>query len=255
MNMDINIKKIVNAYCYETKRWQRDYFAPRLFDGIVLCSEGEIEYQFFDRKITVKKGDVLFLPGNISYSGEKKTETVGHFVIDFECFSSTEFMETIGVSVYTPNNYDVFFMKFSDVMDEWKKQNIDVTLKLKSFIYSMLSYAMKSDVKKTTTQMILDYIYENISNTSLSLKELCDIFHISESQLRRNILKHTGKKPNEYILELRLNMAKSELTYTQKSITDISVDCGFSTAYYFSRCFSRHIGMTPSKFRMLTSVI
>ena len=254
MNLDLNIKKIANAYYIKTDVWKRDFFDTRYYDGIVLFEEGEIEYTFPDKKLVAMKGDFLFLPGNIPYSGKKLTETVAFYVVDFECFSSNEFSDVIGASVHTMPKYDVFGEKFLRVVEMWKKQHIDVNLKIKAFIYSVLSDTVTHHESGNTTSAskILDYICENADDPSLCVKSLCEKFFISESQLRRNIIKLTGIKPNEYILKQRINRAKNELTYTSKSIGEISISCGFSSQYYFSKCFTKHIGMTPSKYRMLT---
>lgn len=257
MGTDVNIKEINSIYFSSTDRWQRDFFAPRLFDGIVLFTQGEIEYTFSDKKLRVKKGDFLFLPGNTPYSGKKLTKEVAFYVIDFKCFSDDEFEKAIGASVCEAVEYDSFCMKFSSAVKAWERQHIDANFRLKAFVYSILSHAVKYGGKDASSSidMVVDFISDNISDPSLSLAKLCRTFHISESQLRRNILKYTGKNPNAYIFELRMNMAKSELAHTGKSIREIAFCCGFSSPYYFSRCFSEYVGMTPTKYRTLASII
>ena len=64
MNGDLIISQIDSVYYHKTDRWNRDFFASRKYDGIVLFTEGEIEYRFADRTVTAKKGDLLFLPGD-----------------------------------------------------------------------------------------------------------------------------------------------------------------------------------------------
>jgi AraC-like DNA-binding protein len=129
---------------------------------------------------------------------------------------------------------------------------MDSQLRMKEIVYALLCNAVCPDTKEkslTQTDSIIDYICENICDPSLSVKFLCEKFYISESQLRRNFLNQTGMKPNEYITNIRLNLAKNELAYTSKSIMTVSEFCGFSSPYYFSNCFSRHTGMSPSQFR------
>lgn len=250
--MDISINKIANAYYCKTKNWHRDFFAPRHYDGVVLFAEGEIEYYFSNKVLRAKKGDLLFLPGNIPYSGKLLSETVAFFVIDFSCAASNEFEQAIQTSVIPAANYNTAFLRFSEAVEAWNKQCIDVHFKIKSFIYSVLSDALKVDTKDrcmSLTETVIDYICENISDPSLSVKKLCEKFYISESQLRRNILKQTGMRPNAYIMNLRINMAKNELAYTAKSVADISESCGFLSPYYFSSCFAKNVGLSPIKYR------
>jgi len=252
MENDITIRNIISVYYCQTDKWERNFFASRTKDGIVFFTEGEIEYWFENKKLVARKGDFIFLPGNIPYSGRKISESVAFFVIDFSCNSENEFSQIIQPTVFHTRNYDRTAEKLEGIIDVWNKQRIDMNFKIKSFIYSVLSDILKnehSEQSLSLTDTMLDYICENISSTSLSVKALCQKFYISESQLRRNILKQTGMTPNEYIMNLRINIAKSELTYTSKSITDIATCCGFSSAYYFSNFFSKHTGTSPLKFR------
>ena len=257
MNTDLNIKKIVNVYHYKTDDWHRDFFAPRMYDGIVLFTEGEIEYTLPDKKLVAKKGDFLFLPGKIPNSGKRRSQTVAFFVLDMICFSDEEFEQTVSAGVHPAADYERMYFAFSELVDSWNRQEFHTTFKLKSFIYKVLADTIAAPPRQNTTQpldKILLYIHENIADPTLSVEKLTEIFYISESQLRRNIFKHTGMNPNGYILKLRLNKAQNELTFTNKSIGDISAECGFSSPYYFSRCFSGHYGISPLKYRTLTRI-
>ena len=249
----MNIKRIVNAYYIETSRWQRDFFAPRINDGIVLFAEGKIEYDFGSKKLVAQKGDVLLLPGNVPYSGVKKTDKVAFFVLDFECSTENEFNAALGASVVTISEPKIFYLKFSEAVAAWRKQLIGVDLEIKSFAYYALSNVASAlnrmNKENESTEVILEFISRNISDPNLDISGLFKKFFISDSQLRRNIYKYTGMNPNRYILKIRLDMAQIELVNTQKSIKCISEICGFSSPYYFSKCFSKYFGMSPKEFR------
>jgi len=255
VHTDIHIKEIVNAYYCRTENWSRNFFAPRDFDGIVLFTEGEIEYCFSDKKVKVKKGDLFFLPGNMPYSGEKRSETVAFFVIDFNCFAPDELEKNVQRTVVPAKDYNTAEAKFSEAVDVWTKQRMDRNLKIKSILYSVLCNAVSVETKEkraSLTDAVIDYICDNIRDPSLSVNGLCERFYISKSQLRRNMFNQTGMNPNEYIHSIRLNMAKNELTYTAKSIAEIAENCGFSSPYYFSNCFTKCTGMPPTQYRKRT---
>jgi AraC-like DNA-binding protein len=55
--------------------------------------------------------------------------------------------------------------------------------------------------------------------------------------------------PIKYIQRYRINLAKSLLKNTHKSITEIATDVGFSESGYFSRIFHRETGLSPDQFR------
>ena len=55
--------------------------------------------------------------------------------------------------------------------------------------------------------------------------------------------------PRQYILDLRLRLARQLLSETRESIGAIAEQCGFSSVYHFSRAFHQSTGRTPSEYR------
>jgi AraC-like DNA-binding protein len=53
----------------------------------------------------------------------------------------------------------------------------------------------------------------------------------------------------EYILQLRLNKAKSLLQEGKKSIEEIANLCGFSSANYFGLIFKKAVGLSPLNYK------
>ncbi len=58
-----------------------------------------------------------------------------------------------------------------------------------------------------------------------------------------------GKTIEQFWIEIRLDYAKELLSTTNKSITQISLACGFSTSQYFATHFKKMTGYTPLKYR------
>ena len=58
-----------------------------------------------------------------------------------------------------------------------------------------------------------------------------------------------GCPPGRYLLECRLNRAAEMLLNSNRSIQEISLLCGFSNEFYFSRVFKKHRSLPPSEFR------
>ena len=52
-----------------------------------------------------------------------------------------------------------------------------------------------------------------------------------------------------YVISLRINRAKLLLAETDRSITDIAMECVYTDFTYFSKQFKKHTNMSPSKFR------
>jgi AraC family carnitine catabolism transcriptional activator len=80
----------------------------------------------------------------------------------------------------------------------------------------------------------------------ISLPELAAYAGVSERQIERLFRDHLGCTPNAYYMEIRLNMARTRLLYSEDSIMEIAHSCGFDSCSYFSKCYRRLFAITPS---------
>jgi len=71
----------------------------------------------------------------------------------------------------------------------------------------------------------------------------------SEGYFSRLFSSQTGLSFTDYLINIRILRAKELLLQTNKSISEIAIETGFSGGDYFSSVFSRKEGMTPSAFR------
>ncbi|OMH36292.1 hypothetical protein BGP75_09925 [Motiliproteus sp. MSK22-1] len=79
----------------------------------------------------------------------------------------------------------------------------------------------------------------------LRLQELAELLDISRRQLERLFRKYLNSKPSRYYMELRLNRARQLLQQTNKSIVEVSIACGFTTASHFSKSVKEQFGCSP----------
>jgi AraC-like DNA-binding protein len=78
---------------------------------------------------------------------------------------------------------------------------------------------------------------------------VADLIYLTESNFCKFFKKATGKTYSDYLNELRINEACRLLVQTEKSINQISFECGFETLSYFNRVFLSKKEITPSLFR------
>ncbi len=97
-------------------------------------------------------------------------------------------------------------------------------------------------------QKAIEKICQNYSE-SLSVVDLANLCNLSVAQFRRVFEKALGKSPQEYINEVRLEMAMLSLKNTKKSILEISLACGFTTLSSFNRLFQKHYKCSPKQIR------
>ncbi len=86
--------------------------------------------------------------------------------------------------------------------------------------------------------------------SGVTLSEIIESFPLSESQLIRKFKEAYGCTPYAYLLNSRLELAKSMLLNTTGSVSHISGVTGFSNPYYFSALFKKKFGVSPAAYRL-----
>ncbi|MGC9356799.1 MAG: substrate-binding domain-containing protein [Anaerolineae bacterium] len=92
------------------------------------------------------------------------------------------------------------------------------------------------------------YIHEHYAD-QISRTDLAQYVALSEDYLTFCFRKELGVTPITYLNRFRVNQAKDLLVHTNKSITEIALDVGFSDSSYFSRVFRREVGLSPTDYR------
>ncbi|NIT60155.1 MAG: helix-turn-helix domain-containing protein, partial [Aliifodinibius sp.] len=92
-----------------------------------------------------------------------------------------------------------------------------------------------------------EYILGNYSK-NISLEELSNVAFMSPFHLIRVFRKETGLPPHEFLLNVRIEKAKSMLT-KGNSLAQISYDSGFADQSHFSRYFKQIVGIPPGQYQ------
>lgn len=114
------------------------------------------------------------------------------------------------------------------------------------FIKRMLS--VKSRVGYLLIYKIQNYIYHH-QYDQLNLNSMSENLGYSKAYLMRIFKKYTNKTIIEFSNEKKIQEAKNQLLYSQKKISTISEELGFSNQSYFSKTFQKIEGISPSKFK------
>jgi two-component system response regulator YesN len=119
-------------------------------------------------------------------------------------------------------------------------------------INRLVDQSIDSVMRKKTSDVLMlsarDYIERNLSS-ELSIDLLADYLGISGSYFSLLFKQHFGETFVEYVTKQRIEMAKSLLALSDKSITQIGQMVGYAERRYFTRVFSKYAGMLPSEFR------
>lgn len=95
---------------------------------------------------------------------------------------------------------------------------------------------------------LLDYLHTHYEE-EISMESLSKRFHVNRTTLNQRF-KLTMQMPiTQYLIELRMQVAKVLLANTLLQVGEIMTRTGFSDLTHFNRTFKQRTGMTPTQFR------
>jgi len=83
----------------------------------------------------------------------------------------------------------------------------------------------------------------------LDIPALAQVAHASEAHFIRTFRATFGETPHRYLQRRRVERAMYMLAETERSVTDICLEVGFTSLGTFSRTFNAIVGDTPSSYR------
>ena len=95
---------------------------------------------------------------------------------------------------------------------------------------------------------MIDYLRDHLDKP-LKLEDLAKVACFSKYHFHRVFSTMTGETVNDFTNRLRLEKAARLLTKTRQSLTEIALECGFSSSATFSRSFNQSFKTSPSQYR------
>ena len=166
----------------------------------------------------------------------------------------------IGLACGVPvTNKDGFFedtITLSTRMCEIIKEQIVVSAEVKALYESEYRHAyidkerirsLKPAEEKFLTDL-MNFVETIWRKSDFNITEFSKGLGYSKSQIYRKLMNLTGKSPNTFIKDYRLNHALKLLHDQKGNISEIAFETGFNSPAYFSKCFQDKYGILPSKY-------
>ena len=158
--------------------------------------------------------------------------------------SIIEGLET-GADAYIskPFNIEILKAQIKTLLDSRQKMRLNFSRQL---ILEPKAVAITSTDERFL-QKLMDVVEQNISDVNLGIKELTLAMGMSHSVIFRKTKSLTGLNVVEFIRNIRLKKAELILKNNKMRIAEVSYMVGFSDPKYFSKCFIKEFGITPSE--------
>jgi AraC family transcriptional regulator len=95
---------------------------------------------------------------------------------------------------------------------------------------------------------VLAYIEEHLAD-DIAVADLANVACLSIFHFTRAFAATMGVPPHRYVSQRRLENAKAMIAAGRASLSEIALDCQFSSQSSFTRAFRRAVGMTPAEYR------
>lgn len=159
--------------------------------------------------------------------------------------------------IYT-NNINELFNSFVELNVLINKNDILSYIESSTIINQMLTSLLSTYLTQQPDAGLLrcpdwileakEYIDENYAE-KVNVKEIAQMYHVSEAYFIRSFKKYFGKTPKTYIINKRLDEGKNLLLTSNDSINEIAYKVGFPSHSLFTQFFKKMYGRTPSDFR------
>ncbi len=106
-----------------------------------------------------------------------------------------------------------------------------------------------TQVDKVFLQKVVQVVNNHISDTSFGVETFASEIALSRVTLHKKLVSLIGEPPSELIKRIRLSKAAKLLQSKHGNISEIALDVGFNNPAYFSECFRKQFGVSPSQYQ------
>lgn len=91
-----------------------------------------------------------------------------------------------------------------------------------------------------------DFVEKNLADSDLNVETIGAELGLSRVQLYRKVKALTGQSPVELLRTARLQKGRELLQTTDKNVSEVAYEVGFTAPSYFTKCFKDEFGISPS---------
>ena len=135
---------------------------------------------------------------------------------------------------------------------------IDNLIHSRTLLRSLFSGNSKEEEKEeemlgaqdqTFVTRLREVIRDNMGDSDFSVERIGEKIGLSRVQLYRKVKALTGQTPVELLRKARLERSRRLIEKTEKSVSEIAYEVGFTSPSYFNKCFKDEFGISPGVMR------
>ncbi len=228
---------------------------------LIYILEGKAHFYFGGNERIVNKGEmILFRPYEAQsyfYFPKDKCQAfwvhfTGSDVDQILSYYQLPDNKTIFYSGTSPD-YQWLFEQMIRELQLCRANYQELLIMLLRHIFLLVNRYLKEESKSgvdalNDIERSIRYFNENYTQ-NINVEEYAKSLHISPCWFNRRFKQVTKITPLQYILSVRLANAKMLLETKDYNVTETAYAVGFNNPLYFSRLFTKHIGISPSEYK------
>ena len=151
-----------------------------------------------------------------------------------------------GADAYIPKPFNESLLKIR------VRKLIENREKVKAYFQKNLTFGERkenvTEIDKSFITRFRKIIEDKLIDTELNVDEIGKSLGLSRVQLYRKIKSLTNYAPNELVRIIRLKASEQLLIKSEKTISEIAYETGFSSPSYFTKCFKEYFNESPTDF-------
>jgi len=231
---------------------------------LIYCTSGEGWYKIGNKTAAIKENQYIILPPYMPYSfGADRTNPWTIYWVHFKGTLAHDFLHlpvvALSISPESDSRLQDRIQLFEDMY-----ANLELSYHSEHYNYATIclyhflgSFKYLDQFRRIRnldiitngfSDKVIYYMRENVEN-NLTLEIMAKHFNLSVSHFCARFQQETKASPMKYFITLKIEKACQYIELSQLKIADIFPKLGFKDGAYFSRMFSRIMGISPSKFR------
>lgn len=227
---------------------------------IIYTLSGEGILNYHNQIYTITKGQCFFINCmDYHYYKVSGNSTWEFLWVHFNGNNSLGYFEEFsrnGFQLIQIHNEYLFENTLRKLIEINQNKSVTTDVLTSQYIHMLITELIAQNTARNLPDLLLPEYIKSVMkyidlhfSEDLALEFLAKHQNISKFHLSHEFKRYTGLTLKEYIISTRISRAKDLLKYTEKSVQEISEQCGIYNTSHFINLFKSREGCTPNKYR------